>query len=86
LLPLSLSRTAAPGLVPSCAEVASWACCRESWESLQAIEAIKLILETGEPLVGRLLLFDALAMRFRELKLKKNPACPSAASIGTTPS
>src|SRR6266576_3105556 len=42
----------------------------------QAMETIKLILGTGEPLVGRLLLFDALAMRFRELKLRKNPACP----------
>jgi len=40
------------------------------------METIKLILGTGEPLVGRLLLFDALAMRFRELKLRKNPACP----------
>jgi adenylyltransferase/sulfurtransferase len=44
--------------------------------ALQAIEAIKLILGAGDPLVGRLLLFDALAMRFRELKLKKNPDCP----------
>ena len=43
---------------------------------IQATEAIKLILGTGEPLIGRLLLFDALAMRFRELKLRKNPECP----------
>jgi len=43
--------------------------------AIQAMETIKLILGTGEPLVGRLLLFDALSMRFRELKLHKNPAC-----------
>jgi adenylyltransferase/sulfurtransferase len=43
---------------------------------IQATEAIKLILGSGEPLVGRLLLVDALSMRFRELKLKKNPECP----------
>jgi adenylyltransferase/sulfurtransferase len=44
--------------------------------AIQAIEAIKLILGTGDPLIGRLLLFDALGMKFRELKLKKNPTCP----------
>jgi adenylyltransferase/sulfurtransferase len=44
--------------------------------SLQANEVIKLILGAGEPLLGRLLLFDALRMRFRELKLKKDPNCP----------
>ena len=43
---------------------------------IQATEAVKLILGIGEPLVGRLLLYDALAMRFRELKLRKNPECP----------
>ena len=43
---------------------------------IQATEAIKLILGSGEPLIGRLLLVDALAMRFRELKLRKNPDCP----------
>jgi molybdopterin/thiamine biosynthesis adenylyltransferase/rhodanese-related sulfurtransferase len=65
-----------PGLVPSCAEGGVLGVLPGIVGSLQAIEAIKLILGTGEPLVGRLLLFDALAMRFRELKLKKNPACP----------
>jgi adenylyltransferase/sulfurtransferase len=44
--------------------------------AIQAMETIKLILGTGDPLVGRLLLFDALAMRFREMKLRKNPDCP----------
>ena len=43
---------------------------------IQATEAVKLILGVGEPLVGRLLLYDALAMRFRELKLRRNPECP----------
>jgi molybdopterin/thiamine biosynthesis adenylyltransferase/rhodanese-related sulfurtransferase len=57
-----------PGLVTSCAEGGVLGV-------LPGIETIKLILGTGEPLVGRLLLFDALAMRFRELKLKKNPDC-----------
>ena len=44
---------------------------------IQATEAIKLILGTGDPLIGRLLLIDALGMRFRELKLRKNPDCPA---------
>jgi adenylyltransferase/sulfurtransferase len=44
---------------------------------VQATEAVKLILGTGELLVGRLLLYDALAMRFRELKLRRNPECPA---------
>jgi len=43
---------------------------------IQAMETIKLILGRGEPLIGRLLVFDALAMKFRELKLRKNPDCP----------
>ena len=44
--------------------------------SIEAVEAIKLILGKGEPLIGRLLLFDALAMEFREMKLDKDPHCP----------
>ena len=44
--------------------------------SIQAMETIKLILKSGDSLVGRLLLFDALGMKFRELKLRKNPNCP----------
>ncbi len=44
--------------------------------ALQANEAVKLLLGIGEPLIGRLLLFDALKMRFRELRLKKDPSCP----------
>ena len=65
-----------PGLVPSCAEGGVLGVLPGIIGSIQAMETIKLILGAGDPLVGRLLLFDALAMRFRELKLKKNPDCP----------
>src|ERR1700691_3676476 len=65
-----------PGLVPSCAEGGVLGVLPGIVGSIQAMETIKLILGTGEPLVGRLVLFDALAMRFRELKLRKNPECP----------
>ena len=65
-----------PGLVPSCAEGGVLGVLPGIVGSIQAMETIKLILGTGEPLVGRLLLFDALAMRFRELKLRRNPDCP----------
>ena len=65
-----------PGLVPSCAEGGVLGVLPGIVGAIQAMETIKLILKTGEPLAGRLLLFDALAMRFRELRLRKNPACP----------
>jgi len=65
-----------PGLVPSCAEGGVLGVLPGIVGAIQAIEAIKLILGAGDPLIGRLLLFDALGMNFRELKLKKNPACP----------
>src|ERR1700675_323872 len=65
-----------PGLVPSCAEGGVLGVLPGIIGSIQAMETIKLILGAGEPLVGRLLLFDALAMRFRELKLRRNPECP----------
>ena len=64
-----------PDLVPSCAEAGVLGVLPGLIGTLQATEAIKLILGTGEPLIGRLLLFDALSLRFRELKLKKNPRC-----------
>src|SRR5580700_6786807 len=65
-----------PGLVPSCAEGGVLGVLPGIVGSIQAMETIKLILGAGDPLVGRLLLFDALGMKFRELKLKKNPDCP----------
>ena len=65
-----------PGLVPSCAEGGVLGILPGLVGVIQATETIKLILGTGEPLIGRLLLIDALAMRFRELKLRKNPECP----------
>jgi sulfur-carrier protein adenylyltransferase/sulfurtransferase len=65
-----------PGLVPSCAEGGVLGILPGMIGIVQATETVKLILGTGEPLIGRLLLYDALAMRFRELKLRKNPDCP----------
>ena len=65
-----------PGLVPSCAEGGVLGILPGLVGVIQATEAIKLILGKGESLVGRLLLVDALNMRFRELKLRKNPECP----------
>jgi adenylyltransferase/sulfurtransferase len=65
-----------PGLVPSCAEGGVLGVLPGVIGVIQGIETIKLLLGIGETLVGRLLLFDALEMRFRELKLRKDPACP----------
>jgi len=65
-----------PGLVPSCAEGGVLGVLPGIVGAIQAAETLKLIIGKGEPLIGRLLLFDALAMRFRELKLRKNPECP----------
>src|SRR5689334_2372283 len=66
-----------PGLVPSCAEGGVLGILPGTVGLIQATEAVKLILGIGEPLVGRLLLYDALGMKFRELKLRKNPECPA---------
>jgi adenylyltransferase/sulfurtransferase len=65
-----------PGLVPSCAEGGVFGVLPGIIGTIQATEAIKLIIGQGDPLIGRLLLFDALEMRFRELKLRKNRNCP----------
>jgi adenylyltransferase/sulfurtransferase len=65
-----------PGLVPTCAEGGVLGVLPGVIGTLQANEAIKLILGQGEPLIGRLLLFDALRLRFRELRLRKDPECP----------
>ena len=65
-----------PGLVPSCAEGGVLGILPGIIGTIQANETVKLIIKRGEPLVGRLLLFDALKMKFRELKLRRNPDCP----------
>ena len=65
-----------PGLVPSCAEGGVLGILPGTIGLIQATEAVKLILGIGDPLIGRLLLYDALSMRFRELKLRKNADCP----------
>jgi adenylyltransferase/sulfurtransferase len=66
-----------PGLVPSCAEGGVLGILPGLVGVIQATEVIKLILGIGEPLIGRLLLVDALAMSFKTLKLRKNPDCPA---------
>ena len=65
-----------PGLVPSCAEGGVLGVLPGIVGSIQAMETIKLVLGSGRNLTGRLLLFDALEMGFREFKLRKNPKCP----------
>ena len=65
-----------PGLVPSCAEGGVLGVLPGTVGALQATEAIKLILGVGQPLIGRLLLYDALNMEFNEVRLRKNPNCP----------
>jgi sulfur-carrier protein adenylyltransferase/sulfurtransferase len=66
-----------PGLVPSCAEGGVLGVLPGLVGTIQATEGIKLLLGIGEPLIGRLLLVDALSMRFRTVKLRKDPACPA---------
>jgi adenylyltransferase/sulfurtransferase len=72
-----------PGLVPSCAEGGVLGILPGLVGVIQATETIKLILGQGEPLIGRLLLVDALGMNFRELKLRKNPDCPACGAHPT---
>ena len=71
-----------PGLVPSCAEGGVLGVLPGIIGVIQATEAIKLMLGIGEPLIGRFLIYDALKMKFRELKLRKDPECPVC---GTNP-
>ncbi len=71
-----------PGLVPSCAEAGVLGVLPGIIGTIQATEAIKLVLGVGEPLVGRFLMFDALKMRFREIRLARDPDCPIC---GTNP-
>jgi molybdopterin/thiamine biosynthesis adenylyltransferase/rhodanese-related sulfurtransferase len=65
-----------PGLVPSCAEGGVLGVLPGVIGTIQATEAVKLLTGIGDPLIGRLMLYDALSMRFRELKLRRNPDCP----------
>jgi sulfur-carrier protein adenylyltransferase/sulfurtransferase len=65
-----------PGTIPNCAEAGVLGVLPGMIGLVQAIEAIKLILGTGQSLVGRLLHFDALKMKFRELNLRRDPQCP----------
>ena len=65
-----------PGLVPSCAEGGVLGILPGLLGTIQATEVIKLILGVGDPLIGRLLLVDALGMSFRTLRLQRNPECP----------
>ena len=72
-----------PGLVPSCAEGGVLGVLPGIIGSLQANEVIKLVLGVGDPLVGRLVIFDALSLRFRELRLKKSLQCPVCSAQAT---
>jgi molybdopterin/thiamine biosynthesis adenylyltransferase/rhodanese-related sulfurtransferase len=72
-----------PGLVPSCAEGGVLGVLPAVVGSIQATEALKILLQVGEPLVGRLLLYDALAMRFDEVALPRDPACPLCSPAAT---
>jgi molybdopterin/thiamine biosynthesis adenylyltransferase/rhodanese-related sulfurtransferase len=71
-----------PGLVPSCAEGGVLGVLPGIIGTIQALETVKLLLGIGDSLIGRLLLFDALKLEFKELKLRKNPKCPIC---GTNP-
>ena len=65
-----------PGMVPSCAEAGVLGAMCATIGSIQATEVLKLVLEQGEPLVNRLLLYDALSLEFRTVKIRRDPACP----------
>jgi adenylyltransferase/sulfurtransferase len=65
-----------PGAVPSCAEAGVLGAMCGVIGTIQAVETIKLLLNLGEPLVNRLLLFDSLSMEFREVRIPRDPACP----------
>ena len=65
-----------PGLVPSCAEGGVLGILPGVVGTIQATEAVKLIIGVGEPLINRFMIYDALRMKFRELKLRKDPDCP----------
>ena len=73
------------GLVPSCAEGGVLGVLPGIIGTIQATETVKLILGIGEPLIGRFLVYDALKMRFRELKLPKDPDCPVCGTASDDP-
>ena len=66
-----------PGVVPNCAEAGVLGVLPGIIGTIQATEAIKLLARIGEPLIGRFIIYDALRMRFRELRLRKDPQCPA---------
>ncbi len=65
-----------PEMAPSCQEAGVFGALPGIVGTAQAVEVIKLVLQIGEPLIGKLLSFDALKMKFRELKIRRDPACP----------
>jgi adenylyltransferase/sulfurtransferase len=71
------------GAVPNCAEAGVLGVLPGIIGTMQATEAIKLVTDTGEPMIGRLLLFDALTMNFRTVALRRDPECPSCGSAAT---
>jgi adenylyltransferase/sulfurtransferase len=71
-----------PGVIPNCAEAGVLGVLPGIVGTIQATEALKLILGIGEPLIGRFVIYDALRMRFREIRLRKDPECPAC---GTHP-
>src|SRR3989441_3347512 len=81
--PCLYSEPPPPGLVPSCAEGGVLGVLPGIIGSIQAMETIKPILGAAQPLIGRLVLFDALTLQFRELKLEKDPDCPVCGSHPT---
>jgi sulfur-carrier protein adenylyltransferase/sulfurtransferase len=72
-----------PGLVPSCADAGVLGIVPGVMGTIQATEVVKLLTGLGEPLIGRLLLYDALGMQFRQMKLRRQPACPMCGSHPT---
>ncbi|MBM4160906.1 MAG: molybdopterin-synthase adenylyltransferase MoeB [Ignavibacteria bacterium] len=75
-----------PGLIPACDEAGVLGVVPGVIGAIQANEAIKLIVGIGDPLIGRLLMFDALSMRFNEIAFKKNPECPACGDHPTVSS
>jgi molybdopterin/thiamine biosynthesis adenylyltransferase len=71
-----------PELAPSCAEAGVLGVLPGTIGTIQATEAAKLILGIGEPLVGRLMMYDALQMTFRTLTIKRDPSCPMCGPVG----